>query len=85
MAKVNKAPKTSNRVPATPRKSFAKTIKNSWEKLTSKKIPLRVWAKSYVDIPGAIPLQKMIGDWLFNKSANFSKPPLGIGSTRNKK
>lgn len=24
-------------------------------------------------------------DWLFNKSANFSKPPLGIGRTRKRK
>lgn len=23
--------------------------------------------------------------WLFNKRANFSKPPLGLGSTRKKK
>lgn len=30
-------------------------------------------------------VQLLGADWLHNKTANFSRPPLGIGSTRKKK
>lgn len=30
-------------------------------------------------------LQRLHENWFFNKRTNFSKPPLGIGSTRKKK
>jgi hypothetical protein len=74
------------RTPATPRVSekgepkFSTHLKRLHRKYGQGK-PL----KQYIQTLESDVDKQAIDNWLFNKKANFSKPPLGIGSTRNKK
>jgi hypothetical protein len=74
------------RTPATPRVSekgepkFSTHLKRLHRKYGQGK-PL----KQYVQTLESDVDKQAVDNWLFNKKANFSKPPLGIGSTRKKK
>ena len=79
------------RTPAKPKKSTRKSVVHAWRKsrreagtdFLSLKTFARIKASKGVDEAGD--LSERCSTWLFNKSANFSKPPQGIGSTRKKK
>lgn len=72
-----------SRTPATPKPSKAKLLKKLWKTETKKighSISLKAFAKTNEEVKDSIG-----SVWLHNKRANFSKPPLGLGSTRKKK
>jgi hypothetical protein len=70
------------RTPAVPRPSCAGSIKQAY-KNSAKNVPLRQFARELAKGDGS--LSEKARNWFFNKNANFSKPPLGIGRTRKKR
>jgi hypothetical protein len=69
------------RIPATPRPTASIKLKH-----LHKKFGQGQSLKDYVRNSLETDEDKQLGDnWFFNKKANFSKPPKGIGSTRRKK
>lgn len=63
-----------------PKKSASKYIKRAWAR-DGKPDTLKVYARKLTDPDDVI----QVKNWFHNKKANFSKPPLGLGSTRKKK
>ena len=68
------------RVPATPRPGASIKLKRLHRKYGQGQS-----LKEYVQTLESDEDKQAVDNWLFNKKANFSKPPLGIGSTRRKK
>ena len=66
------------REPAQTKPSTAKHLKNQHRK-HGKGQSLKSFARGYA------PVQDLSENWLFNKKANFSIPPLGIGNTGKKR
>ena len=66
------------RVDGKAKPSKANKIKSLWKK-SGKQISLKAFAKSSDE------LKDISADWFFNKIANFSKAPLGLGRTRKRK
>jgi len=68
-----------------PKKSFSKSIKTSFRK--AKKANKSLTLKQFVREAAETEMveKEKVDAWLFNKGANFSKSPLGLGSTRKKK
>ncbi len=77
LKKENKMKNT--RTPATPNESRSKAIKNL-HKRSGKKTSLKAFVRASQDKE----TQQFGAEWFHNKTANFSKLPLGIGSTRKK-
>lgn len=72
--------KLSTRKPTNPKSAASKAIKLLWKK-SGKHEPLKRFAK----LESTPAVMEVKNTWLFNKKANPSKPPQGIGSTRRKK
>ena len=68
------------RVPAIPRPSASKKVKNLHKKF-GKGQTLMEFVRTFENKE----YKQLFEDWMFNKRANFSKPPLGIGNTKRKK
>ena len=68
------------RTPEKPVDSVAKKIKSIWKK-AGKSGSLKAFVKASEDKD----MVQIRDFWFHNKTANFSKPPLGLGSTRKKK
>lgn len=75
----------AERKPAVHRKSSSKAVKARHRSSlkTSPGVSLRTFAKG--PTLGDADFAAKVGDWFFNKKANFAKPPQGIGATRKKK
>lgn len=79
------------RTPATPNTrhepnkvaSYSKALKNLHRRY--RKAGGELGLKQFVKTSENEDVQLLSADWFHNKTANFSKPPLGIGSTRKKK
>lgn len=67
------------RTPAKHKPSTASQVKSAWKKLGSSS-SLKIFARAQTGSAG-----ELSAAWFFNKKANTSKPPLGIGKTRRKK
>jgi hypothetical protein len=63
----------SNRVPATPRQSVSKKMKKLHRESKST-LSLKKFARASTETD-------VRDNWFFNKTANFSNPPKGIGNT----
>lgn len=79
------------RTPAIPKKSQHSAIRTAWRKFLKSRaesedgmryLSMKAFARAEWH---ADELLEKCQDWLFNKGANFSKPQLGIGSTRRTK
>jgi len=70
----------ATRKPAVPKSSASKALKSIWKK-SGKHSSL----KSFVTTSVMPAVMEIKDNWIFNKKANFSNPPLGIGRTRRKK
>lgn len=68
------------RKPAQPQPSTSRTFKSLYNK-SDKSLSL----KQFVQQLTSGPLSAQAHSWFFNKRANFSNPPLEIGSTRKRK
>jgi len=64
----------------TPKPAASKQLKRAHAR-SGKHVSLRQFILTSDDET----IQKLGADWLYNKRTNFSKAPLGIGSTRKKK
>lgn len=71
----------AERTPAKHKPSVSKLIKRMRAKSSDKMNSLRQFARNSDNEK----VKSIAGDWFHNKTANFSKPPLGIGRTRKKK
>lgn len=65
------------RQPENNRKSTAGYVKLAWKK-SGKQVSLKAFARQLLKE------DKKVEDWFFNKTANTSNPPKGIGNTRKK-
>jgi len=81
----------NDRTPDALAHSASKQVKDLWKKLAKKSgVALRAFARALHardagQFCGCTEDEcKLASDWLSNKSANTSKPPQGIGSTRKK-
>jgi hypothetical protein len=70
----------ATRKPADPKPSASKALKSIWKK-SGKHSSL----KSFVSTSTMPAVMEVRDNWTFNKKANFSNPPKGIGRTRRKK
>ena len=78
----------NNRIPAIPKTrhvhsnvaSYSKALKTLWRKAGR---PGSL--KQFVSTSEDSQVKDLGPDWLYNKKANFSKPPLGLGNTKKKK
>jgi len=72
------------RVPATPKPSAHSAIRTAWlnrkKEAGAEDLSLKTFAQHHALSPGS--LGEKCKNWFFNKRENFSKLPLGIGSTR---
>lgn len=66
------------RTPAKPKPSKVKQIKKAW-KVSGKRTSLKEFARTDEEV------REIAKDWFHNKTANFSKPPIGLGRTRKRK
>lgn len=76
----------AERKPAIPKPSTQSALKTLHRKALKINggLPLKVFVRQCVTSPDQ-ELKQKATDWFHNKGANFSKPPLGLGSTRKKK
>ena len=70
---------TKERTPAKPRESQRRSLITKWHK-AGKRGSLKAFVRGLTDDVGRLQAE----DWFFNKRANFSKPPQGIGRTRTR-
>ena len=69
------------RVPAKPKPAASLALKRLRKKSHDKKGSFREFVRTSEDER----VKELAENWLHNKTANFSKPPQGIGNTRKKK
>ncbi len=77
----------SKREAPLPKPGGSKAVKQAWAK-SGRHSSLKQFARSLVSGAGVSRDQEIrvsAKDWFFNKTANFAKPPLGLGKTRRKK
>lgn len=67
------------RVPAKAHESHARSLKTKYTKAGGRG-GMKAFVRKLTDDEGKIQAQ----DWFFNKTANFSKPPMRIGRTRTR-
>ena len=70
---------SKERTPAKAHESHARSLKTKYTKAGGRG-GLKAFVRNLKDDEGKI----QASDWFFNKTANFSKPPLGIGRTRTR-
>ncbi len=76
----------AERKPATPKPSTQSALKTLHRRALKihAGMPLKAFVRECAVSPDQ-ELKQKANDWFHNKRANFSKPPLGLGSTRKKK
>ena len=71
----------NTRTPATPKPAASLKLKRLYKRAGKPSGGLR----NFVRTSDKEAVKSLAADWFHNKTANFSKPPLGLGSTKKKK